>query len=843
MGAIPRDPAAVQALLDAFGTASYGDLQVSTGVGTLLRHKLFSPPRPFATQDLLCSLILSECVYKAVEGGSGTVLRAVNAFRAQFPPGTVPLTSLQLCRRRVAHRYLLAAGDGALYAAFMGTKELRDVAADLGGLGPRVLWEGRDSGDAAAAHGGFLSRAEGVPAEGLLLHALRQGRRLVLCGHSLGGAVAELVTLRLLAAAPTLPGPSRLRCVSFGTPALGNAALAQMVESKGWGAYFSSYALPEDPVPRLLLAAAAQTTGGGADSAAAEALEEELYREEATEEGRSQEEEGQVDLARAPRPRWTLGAAVRAAGSALRFPRLPLPYYSHFGQPLFLNASGVAVTPAEADAAAEVPAAAATGALTRGLLRTHRMPAYRARALAICRRAGWDGSAAVEEAECLPGVVEAVLAHEMQADAAETQLPVLWEPQSPVTPPPSLLACAAARRSALSAQTCTLSVEIVGNGLDACTGALLRLPGAPDVAGRRVGGAAQERSLRALEAALGGARRAKEGQRRLGDECDLEFEFQVPTAALLLLSDAKGLSLSLFSDFGKLEVAVRCVPLTAWLLPLDDGLGESVFCLLEAAARADAAAAAAELSGRRRRKDQPDNVSTLFEESLQVSAQPASWLQRLLHPTSTAPPLRSVLLRGLLVQDASEALGKGAGDPAQRLGQAAELVRWLGEQQQEHRRLIVTDPPWRDLETEEEELLLENELGMGARLRRRLRRAAAAAWRQRRWRGVPPPALIAVIAPGEALDSAVLDAVHALAAAATSAQAATLLAVASPAARDALHRRRLAYSGGLHGRPGAVVPLWPEGNAALLQEALLAHGAARRRRDALALDSVFRARL
>ena len=83
----------------------------------------------------------------------------------------------------------------------MGTKELRDVAVDVA-LGPKAVFN-FDDGDGGAeeneeskagtagttpgesmvvAHGGFLNRAQGIPAGSLLLHALKQNMRLVLCG-------------------------------------------------------------------------------------------------------------------------------------------------------------------------------------------------------------------------------------------------------------------------------------------------------------------------------------------------------------------------------------------------------------------------------------------------------------------------------------------------------------------------------------------------------------------------------------------------------------------------------------------------------------------------------------
>jgi hypothetical protein len=157
---------------------------------------------------LICSLILSECVYKAVDSGRDAALHAISTYKSQFPLGSVEITAVQFCRNRVSHKYLLATGGSpsspALYVAFMGTKELRDVAVDVA-MGSRALFfdvdeqstDGEKISEAAGAvagvtgivedanvvaHGGFLSRAQGIPAASLLLHALQQNMRLVFCG-------------------------------------------------------------------------------------------------------------------------------------------------------------------------------------------------------------------------------------------------------------------------------------------------------------------------------------------------------------------------------------------------------------------------------------------------------------------------------------------------------------------------------------------------------------------------------------------------------------------------------------------------------------------------------------
>jgi len=140
-------------------------------------------------QDLFCSLLLSECVYKAVDSGPDAALAALSSLRRDFPARLAPLTQAQFSRQRVDHRYMVATAAGTLYVAFMGTKELRDVLVDAAvGKRPLVWMATGKDGEAAGeggmpnVHGGFLNRADGILVESLYLHAYRQGLRMVLCG-------------------------------------------------------------------------------------------------------------------------------------------------------------------------------------------------------------------------------------------------------------------------------------------------------------------------------------------------------------------------------------------------------------------------------------------------------------------------------------------------------------------------------------------------------------------------------------------------------------------------------------------------------------------------------------
>lgn len=207
-------------------------------------------------QDFLASLILSECAYKKLEVAPQPLARKVDRFLGLFPEGWVKLDSVQITRDDVAHHYIVALGPGSMYVAFMGTKQARDVQADLQ-AGHEPIWMeslalAADEQAKPSAHRGFLRRARSVDIEQLYHQAQSQGRRMVLCGHSLGGAVAKLCTLHLLRQLPSQPSPDELRCICFATPAVGNTALARLVESKGWAQYFSTYFLPEDQLMRVL---------------------------------------------------------------------------------------------------------------------------------------------------------------------------------------------------------------------------------------------------------------------------------------------------------------------------------------------------------------------------------------------------------------------------------------------------------------------------------------------------------------------------------------------------------------------------------------------------------------
>lgn len=240
-------------------------------------------------QDILCCMVLSECVYKRP---ATEIVRSVNKFKADFGGQVVSLERVQPSSDHVPHRYLLAEAGDTLFASFIGTKQYKDVMVDANILQGAIFHEDavedseviKDEPDQVgtlkrnrenpckpletnskqfqnkpkpAAHRGFLARAKGIPALELYRLAQKKNQKLVLCGHSLGGAVAALATLailRVIAASSSLKENEKvpIKCITFSQPPVGNAALRDYVNRKGWQHYFKTYCIPEDLVPRIL---------------------------------------------------------------------------------------------------------------------------------------------------------------------------------------------------------------------------------------------------------------------------------------------------------------------------------------------------------------------------------------------------------------------------------------------------------------------------------------------------------------------------------------------------------------------------------------------------------------
>ncbi len=146
----------------------------------------------------------------------------------------------QKTNRADAKAYLVSRGDAKILA-IAGTETLKDVEVDfrvgrvhLNDNAAPLDADDKNSADKVFVHRGFRDYADVILSDGLaerLTSSLAENpnETLYLTGHSLGGAVATVVALRLSDAGVS---KSRLKVITFGAPAVGSHALAKIYADK-----------------------------------------------------------------------------------------------------------------------------------------------------------------------------------------------------------------------------------------------------------------------------------------------------------------------------------------------------------------------------------------------------------------------------------------------------------------------------------------------------------------------------------------------------------------------------------------------------------------------------------
>lgn len=97
-------------------------------------------------------------------------------------------------------------------------------------------------------HSGFLQRAKLFPIDKVLYDERFKDTEVVCCGHSLGGAIASIVAIRLQGEKARYKLSGDVKCVTFGAPLFGDSILQKAVDSNNMH-HFVCY---NDPVPYLL---------------------------------------------------------------------------------------------------------------------------------------------------------------------------------------------------------------------------------------------------------------------------------------------------------------------------------------------------------------------------------------------------------------------------------------------------------------------------------------------------------------------------------------------------------------------------------------------------------------
>ena len=148
------------------------------------------PGSVLSKKDLLRGLLCSLAVYM----DNGAAENLFKRSQQEFPK----FDQFRQVHMSVDHvsdwkyKYLVAYAEEAIFVAFRGTDSLVDMADNL-------TITKSPSRHGGKVHEGFLKRSEAFLGPNIKLDVLRRlypGRRIIVCGHSQGGAVAHMVLLR-----------------------------------------------------------------------------------------------------------------------------------------------------------------------------------------------------------------------------------------------------------------------------------------------------------------------------------------------------------------------------------------------------------------------------------------------------------------------------------------------------------------------------------------------------------------------------------------------------------------------------------------------------------------------
>mmetsp|Transcript_2319 Transcript_2319/g.7397 ORF Transcript_2319/g.7397 Transcript_2319/m.7397 type:complete len:1251 (-) Transcript_2319:103-3855(-) len=198
------------------------------------------PQRPGPTaQEHLNAAALCDAVYKT-HSRSHLLWLYNRDFPLTIKAATATSTDVE-----DSFRYLVAHDQQeTLYLAVRGTVDWKNWGTNLTAVAALEV-----EAHVGQVHAGFLSLAERLPLVELISEH-SQGRRIVLCGHSLGGAVAALGTCLLLSRVCSDEG--RVQCYTFGAPLFADHTFAEPYQDDELVNVFSHTLSRHDLVPLLL---------------------------------------------------------------------------------------------------------------------------------------------------------------------------------------------------------------------------------------------------------------------------------------------------------------------------------------------------------------------------------------------------------------------------------------------------------------------------------------------------------------------------------------------------------------------------------------------------------------
>ncbi|XP_078618267.1 uncharacterized protein LOC144885928 [Branchiostoma floridae x Branchiostoma japonicum] len=213
-----------------------------------------SKPKNLRPADIQRALVCCQAVYEETP-------EAVQEFLKKDLESHDFASASVSCYGRVSYMVAETNGKDEIFIAFRGTSGFQDVMDDcsvwqqLASSGP----DGKQTAMGGRCHAGFRKLASTIPVDPFLKKYHRH--RVVLCGHSLGGAVSHIVALNMLVELKRRGlSTDNIMSIAFGAPFFGDEGLRSYVEKQNLSDCLLTVVNQKDPVPRLLrLAEAVQS--------------------------------------------------------------------------------------------------------------------------------------------------------------------------------------------------------------------------------------------------------------------------------------------------------------------------------------------------------------------------------------------------------------------------------------------------------------------------------------------------------------------------------------------------------------------------------------------------------
>lgn len=210
--------------------------------------------------DLLGALICSMAAYMNNSAAEGLFGKAQEVYPSpSFLKVHMSQDPFTAKKQRRGQKFLVAYTADCVFIAFRGTMNLKDVASDLctnserrfGGTFHKGFYDRADS---------FLGSEKWNPLPDFLVTARCERRRIIFCGHSLGGAVAHMVLFRFLLhtqfdteQVTSEKYPDSMISIAFGAPHICDEEAACLInEDSRFKWRFINFVNQNDPVPHML---------------------------------------------------------------------------------------------------------------------------------------------------------------------------------------------------------------------------------------------------------------------------------------------------------------------------------------------------------------------------------------------------------------------------------------------------------------------------------------------------------------------------------------------------------------------------------------------------------------